>query len=82
MLTSVVDAMEDRDVATVDTPNVFAQPDLPTDNPEEKQVTRKMRGKLALLAVQTNHNCVKSAQQWKNATCFVCGIVEGIAWIA
>ena len=54
MLTSVVGAMEDQDVATVDISNVFVQMDLPTEGPEEKQPMMKVRGKLALLRVQTN----------------------------
>ena len=60
MLTLVVDAMEDHNVATVNIPNVLVQTDLPTDDPKAKQAIMKMRGKLAPLVVQADpHVCQK-----------------------
>ena len=47
LLTCVIDAREDREVATVDIPNAFVQTDM-----EGERVVMKMRGKLAELLVQ------------------------------
>ena len=53
MMTAVVDAVEERDVATINVPNTFVQTDLPKADPGDQAIV-KMRGKLALLMVQTN----------------------------
>ena len=50
LLTCVIDAMENRDVATMDIPNAFVQTKI--DNQNEK-ITMKMRGKLAELLMKT-----------------------------
>ena len=47
LLTSVIDARENREVATVDIPNAFVQTDM-----DDEKVVMKMRGKLAELLVQ------------------------------
>jgi hypothetical protein len=49
LLTSVIDAQERRDVATIDIPNAFVQTKL--ENEEDKAVMR-LRGKLAELMVK------------------------------
>ena len=47
LITAVIDAKEDRDVAVIDIPNAFIQ----TEQPEEEKVIMKLRGRLAELMV-------------------------------
>lgn len=51
MLTCAIDAMEQRDMMTVDVPNTFIQTDMPT-NPEGERVVMKVRGRLVNWLVQ------------------------------
>ena len=50
ILTSIVDAKEGRDVATVDIPNAFAQTVI-TDSHKDYQVIARLRGKLVEILV-------------------------------
>ena len=51
LLTSIIDAKENRDVATIDIPNAFVQTEM---GDEEETVYMKMRGKLAEILVQVS----------------------------
>jgi hypothetical protein len=50
LLSCIIDAMEGRDVATIDIPNAFVQTKLDLDG---ERITMKVRGKLAELLVKT-----------------------------
>ena len=58
MLTCVMEAKENRDVAIIDIPNIFIQ----TDWTGEK-VIMKLRGMLAELMVRTSPVCIQSISQ-------------------
>ena len=55
LLTCVIDAYEEREVATVDIPNAFVQTDLDLRNKDgsKKKVIMKITGKLADILIQT-----------------------------